>query len=69
MPKIPVPMTVAEFLAWMPTIGAELLRRAGGGSWPAEPMAVETRELVPVSIGFSMLLVAACRTTRLAPNE
>jgi Uma2 family endonuclease len=50
-------------------IGAELLRRAEDGSWPPGPLSIETGELTLESIGFSMPLAAAYRTTRLTkPN-
>jgi Uma2 family endonuclease len=50
-------------------IGAELLRRAEDGSWPPGPLSIETGELTLESIGFSMPLAVAYRTTRLAkPN-
>ncbi len=47
-------------------IGAELLRRAQDGSWPSQPLAIETGDLMLASIGFSTPLAAAYRTTRLA---
>ncbi len=50
-------------------IGAELLRRAEDGHWPGQPLTIETGNLTLESIGFSMPLAAAYRTTRLAkPN-
>lgn len=50
-------------------IGAELLRRAPDGAWPRQPLTIETGELTLESIGFSMPLAAAYRTTRLAPKK
>ncbi|MCI0598307.1 MAG: Uma2 family endonuclease [Beijerinckiaceae bacterium] len=51
-------------------IGAELLRRAPDGTWPREPLYVETANLLTLeSIGFSMPLADAYRTTRLAPKS
>jgi Uma2 family endonuclease len=50
-------------------IGAELLRRAEDGSWPPGPLSIETGELTLESIGFSMPLAAAYRTTRLAKSN
>jgi Uma2 family endonuclease len=50
-------------------IGAELLRRASDGSWPPGPLSIETGELTLESIGFSMPLAAAYRTTRLAKSN
>lgn len=50
-------------------IGAELLRRASDGSWPHGPLSIETGELTLESIGFSMPLAAAYRTTRLAKKQ
>ena len=51
------------------SIGAELLRRNQDGSWPRQPLAIETGELTLESIGFSIPLAAAYRTTRLAANK
>jgi Uma2 family endonuclease len=50
-------------------IGAELLRRAPDGTWPRTPLVFETGDLTLESIGFSMPLAAAYRTTRLAPGK
>jgi Uma2 family endonuclease len=47
-------------------IGAELLRRNLDGSWPSQPLSIETGELTLESIGFGIPLAAAYRTTRLA---
>ena len=51
------------------TIGAELLRRNQDGSWPSQPLSIETGDLTLESIGFSMPLAAAYRTTRLAASK
>jgi Uma2 family endonuclease len=51
------------------TIGAELLRRNPDGSWPNQPTVVEAGEMKLESIGFSMSLAAAYRTTRLAGKQ
>ena len=51
------------------SIGAELLRRNPDGSWPSQPLSIETGDLTLESIGFSMPLSAAYRTTRLAPKK
>jgi Uma2 family endonuclease len=48
------------------SIGAELLRRNPDGSWPSQPLSIETGELTLESIGFGIPLDAAYRTTRLA---
>ena len=48
------------------SIGAELLRRNLDGSWPSQPLSIETGELTLESIGFGIPLAAAYRTTRLA---
>jgi Uma2 family endonuclease len=50
-------------------ISAELLRRAPDGTWPKDPLMVESGDLQLESIGFSMPLSAAYRTTRLAPKK
>lgn len=50
-------------------IGAELLRRAEDGTWPKNPLVIETGDLILESIGFSVALAAAYRTTRLAPKK
>jgi Uma2 family endonuclease len=47
-------------------IGAELLRRQPDGSWPKQPTAIDSGNLILESIGFSAPLAATCRTTRLA---
>lgn len=51
------------------SIGAELLRRNQDGSWPRQPLAIETGELTLESIGLSIPLAAAYRTTRPAANK
>lgn len=48
------------------SIGAELLRRNQDGSWPSQPLSVDTGDLTLESVGFSAPLAAAYRTTRLA---
>ncbi|MGO9720338.1 MAG: Uma2 family endonuclease [Methylocella sp.] len=48
------------------SIGAELLRRNPDGSWPSQPLPIETGDLTLESIGFNFPLAAAYRTTRLA---
>jgi Uma2 family endonuclease len=50
-------------------IGAELLRRNPDGSWPNQPTVIEAGEMKLESIGFSMSLAAAYRTTRLAAKQ
>jgi Uma2 family endonuclease len=50
-------------------IGAELLRRAKDGNWPPQPLAIESGDLTLESIGLSIPLAAAYRTTRLAPKK
>jgi len=47
------------------SIGAELLRRGPDGSWPSQPLSIETGDLTLESVGFSMPLSAVYRTTRL----
>ena len=47
-------------------IGAELLRRGNDGNWPPQPLAIESGDLTLESIGLSIPLAAAYRTTRLA---
>ncbi len=47
-------------------IGADLLRRQPDGSWPKEPEAVTTGDLVLDSIDFRITLSALYRTTRFA---
>jgi Uma2 family endonuclease len=47
-------------------IGAKRLRRDQADSRPSQPLAVETGELTLESVGFSLQLAAAYRTTRLA---
>jgi Uma2 family endonuclease len=49
-------------------IGAELLRRDKDGSWPERPASFAQGDLTLESIGFSFPLIAAYRTTRLAPR-
>ncbi|WP_342446962.1 Uma2 family endonuclease [Methylocapsa acidiphila] len=51
------------------SIGAELLRRNPDGSWPSEPLMIETGDVTLESIGFSFPLVAAYRTTYLAARN
>jgi len=51
------------------SIGAELLRRNPDGSWPNQPLSVVDGEVTLESIGFSMSLAAAYRTTRLARKQ
>jgi len=51
------------------SIGAELLRRNQDGSWPSQPLSIETGDLTFESIGFSIPLAAAYRTTRLAASK
>jgi Uma2 family endonuclease len=50
-------------------IGAELLRRDKDGNWPPQPLVVENGDLTLESIGLSIPLAAAYRTTRLAPKK
>jgi Uma2 family endonuclease len=50
-------------------VGAELLRRAQDGTWPSQLLTIETGDLTLESICFSMPLVAAYRTTLLAPKK
>ena len=47
-------------------IGAELLRRNPDGSWPKQPIVIDSGDLTLESIGFRIALSAAYRTTRLA---
>jgi Uma2 family endonuclease len=49
--------------------GAELLRRSPDGTWPKTPLIIEAGNLTLESIGFSMPLAAAYRTTRLAHKK
>jgi Uma2 family endonuclease len=49
--------------------GAELLRRSPDGTWPKTPLIIEAGNLTLESIGSSMPLAAAYRTTRLAPKK
>jgi Uma2 family endonuclease len=51
------------------SIGAELLRRNEDGSWPSQPLPIETGYLTLKSIGMRIPLAAAYRTTRLAANK
>jgi Uma2 family endonuclease len=51
------------------SIGAEVLRRNQDGSWPSQPLTIETGELTLESIGFRIPLAAAYRTTRLAAKK
>jgi len=46
-------------------IGAELLRRNADGTWPREPITIESGDVTLESIGFTFPLAAAYRTTRL----
>jgi len=46
-------------------IGAELLRRNVDGTWPREPITIESGDVTLESIGFTFPLAAAYRTTRL----
>ena len=48
------------------SIGAELLRRNPDGSWPSQPLSLETGDLTLESIRFNFPLAAAYRTTRFA---
>ncbi len=50
-------------------IGAELLRRAPDGNWPPQPLVIESGDLTLESIGLSIPLAAAYRTTRLAAKK
>ena len=50
-------------------IGAELLRRSPDGTWPKNPLVIESGDLRLDSTGFSMPLAAAYRTIRLAPKK
>jgi len=50
------------------SIGAELLRRNPDGSWPSQPLSIESGDLRLESIGFNFPLAAAYRTTRLAAH-
>jgi Uma2 family endonuclease len=47
-------------------IGADLLRRQPDGTWPKDPEAIGSGELLLDSIGFRVPLSALYRTTRLA---
>ncbi len=47
-------------------IGAELLRRMPGGTWPDRPEVLDGGELTLESIGFEVPLPELYRTTRLA---
>lgn len=59
--------SVREILVLSTTaIGADLLRRSADGTWPQEPLRIEGGDLVLESIGLTLPLVAAYRTTRLA---
>ena len=51
------------------SIAAELLRRNPDGSWPRQPLSIETGDLALESIGFRLPLAAAYRTTRLAAKN
>jgi Uma2 family endonuclease len=51
------------------SIAAELLRRNPDGSWPSQPLSIETGDLALESIGFRLPLAAAYRTTRLAAKN
>src|SRR5208282_1500423 len=46
------------------TIGAELLRRNSDGSWPQQPLTVAEGDLTLESIGLTLPIAAAYRTTR-----
>jgi Uma2 family endonuclease len=62
--------TVREILVLKTvSIGAELLRRNQDGSWPRQPVSIEAGDLTLASIGFSIPLAAAYRTTRLAARK
>lgn len=50
-------------------IGAELLRRGPDGTWPENPLRVDSGDLTLESIGFSRSLASAYRTTRLARGK
>ena len=47
-------------------IGCELLRRRADNTWPSEPEAVVSGDIVLESVGFRVPLVDIYRTTRLA---
>ncbi len=47
-------------------MGAELLRRNPDGTWPEDPSRIQADDLTLESIGLTMSLAAAYRTTRLA---
>jgi len=49
-------------------VGADLLRRNEDGSWPEKPQVILDGDVTLESIGFTFPLVAAYRTTRLAPK-
>jgi Uma2 family endonuclease len=51
------------------SIAAELLRRNPDGSWPSQPLSIETGDLALESIGFRLPLAAGYRTTRLAAKN
>jgi len=50
-------------------IGFELLRRGQDGNWPPHPLVIESGDLTLDSIGLSIPLAAAYRTTRLAAKK
>ncbi|MGH7122367.1 MAG: Uma2 family endonuclease [Acetobacteraceae bacterium] len=47
-------------------IGAELLRRNSDGTWPKQPVRIESGDLTLASVDFQVPLRALYRTTRLA---
>ena len=47
-------------------IGASLLRRGTDGTWPEQPLTIDSGDLILESIGFTVPLTALYRTTRLA---
>ena len=60
--------SVAEILVLHTVrIGAELLRRDAGGTWPEQPLSLRDGTLELASIGFAAPLSLLYRTTRLAP--
>jgi hypothetical protein len=59
-----IPSVVEVVLVRSTSIAAEVLRRQGDGSWPAEPQYIDAAaELVLESIGFRVPLRAAYRTS------
>jgi Uma2 family endonuclease len=51
------------------SVSADLLRRNQDGSWPSQPLSIETGELTLKSIDFSVPLASVYRTSRLAVKK